>query len=119
MYVLEGGPMNKELFQFEAGFFKALSHPTRIGIISTLRQGEKNVNELSQTLGLEGSAVSQQLTVLRAQNIVTSVKEGNKVLYKVKDPLIFSVLDNARKIFDNNLLDTVSAWKAIKKNRDL
>jgi len=111
--------VNRELFQFEAEFFKALAHPIRVGIISTLRQGEKNVNELAQILNLEGSAVSQQLAILRAKNIVVGVKEGTKVAYTVKDPLIFDVLDNARKIFNKHLVDTVSAWEEIKKTRGL
>ena len=111
--------MNKELFQFEAEFFKALSHPIRVGIISTLHQGEKNVNDLAQILGLEGSAVSQQLAILRSKNIVVGVKDGTKVAYTVKDPLIFEVLNNARTIFEKHLVDTVSAWDQIKKSRGL
>lgn len=107
--------MQRELFQFEADVFKALSHPIRIGILENLRSGDKNVNELCMILGLEGSAVSQQLAVLRAKNIVVGVKVGTKVTYSVRDPLIFQVLDDARRIFDNNLAETLSQWKEIKQ----
>ncbi|WP_366923630.1 metalloregulator ArsR/SmtB family transcription factor [Metallumcola ferriviriculae] len=107
--------MQKELFQFEADFFKALSHPARIGILENLRSADKNVNELSQILNLEGSAVSQQLAQLRAKNIVVGIKEGTKVTYSVKDPLIFQLLDDARRIFDNHLAETLSQWKEIKQ----
>lgn len=107
--------MQKELFQFEADFFKALSHPARIGILENLRSGDKNVNELSQILNLEGSAVSQQLAQLRAKNIVVGIKEGTKVTYSVKDRLIFQLLDDARRIFDNHLAETLSQWKEIKQ----
>jgi len=107
--------LQKELFQFEADFFKALSHPARIGILENLRSADKNVNELSQILNLEGSAVSQQLAQLRAKNIVVGIKEGTKVTYSVKDPLIFQLLDDARRIFDNHLAETLSQWKEIKQ----
>lgn len=49
--------------------FKALSHPLRIRILELLADGNKNVNELQTLIGSEGSAVSQQLMVLRSRNI--------------------------------------------------
>jgi len=107
--------LQRELFQFEADFFKALSHPIRIGILENLRLEDRNVNELCQLLSLEGSAVSQQLAVLRAKNIVVGIKEGTKVTYSVRDPLIFQLLDGARQIFDNHLAETLSQWQEIKQ----
>lgn len=100
--------MNMELQQFKAEFFKALSHPLRIRILELLRDGEKYVNELQAHLGVDNSVVSQQLSLLRSRNIVIGNKEGTKVTYSVKDPLIFDLLDVARRIFNNSLTDTIS-----------
>lgn len=99
--------MNLEIQQFKAEFFKALAHPLRIRILELLADGDKNVNEIQSLVGSEGSAVSQQLTVLRAKNIVTGTKNGNRVIYSLRDPMIIELLHVARQIFNNHLVDTI------------
>lgn len=94
-----------QLSQFKAEFFKALAHPLRIKILDALRAGEVGVNDLSARLGVEQTTVSQQLAVLRNRNIVTGRKNGNNVYYSVRDPALFRMLDVARKIFNNHLID--------------
>ncbi|KZE49375.1 ArsR family transcriptional regulator [Brevibacillus parabrevis] len=100
--------MNLELQQFKANFFKALGHPLRIRILELLAEGDKNVNELQTLIGSEGSAVSQQLAILRNNNIVYGTKDGNKVMYSLRDPMIIELLGVARQIFNNHLIDTIS-----------
>lgn len=94
--------------QFKAEFFKALAHPLRIRILEILADGNKSVNEIQQLAESEGSAVSQQLTVLRSKNIVTGSKEGNRVIYSLRDPMIIDLLDVAKKIFNNQLSETIT-----------
>jgi ArsR family transcriptional regulator len=100
--------LNLELQQFKADFFKALAHPLRIRILELLIEGDKNVNELQSLIGSEGSAVSQQLAILRNKNIVTGTKEGNKVTYSLRDPMIGELLAIAKTIFNNHLIDTIT-----------
>lgn len=100
--------MRDPLRQFKAEFFKALAHPARIKILESLRTGEKSVNELHALLGLDPSSVSQQLGVLRTKNIVEARKVGTSAFYRVPDPLVFELLDVARRIFNNHLIDTRS-----------
>jgi DNA-binding transcriptional ArsR family regulator len=109
--------MNLQLQQFKADFFKALSHPMRIRILELLAEGDKNVNELLTIIGAEGSTVSQQLSVLRSKNIVTGTKDGNRVLYSLRDPMIIDLLDIVRQIFNNHLIDTANLLD--KFNEDL
>ena len=100
--------MNKtlpDLSQFKAEFFKALGHPLRIRILDALRGGEVGVNDLSARLEVEQSTLSQQLALLRARNIVTGRKDGLNVYYSVRDKTIFKLLDVAREIFNNHLVD--------------
>ena len=106
--------MNSDIQQFKTEFFKALAHPMRIRILELLSEGEKNVNELQAILGSEGSAVSQQLAVLRAKNVVAGVKEGTTVTYALRDPLIRDLLAVARQIFDNHLVNTISLLEGIR-----
>ncbi|MFK7693297.1 ArsR/SmtB family transcription factor [Paenibacillus sp. HJGM_3] len=102
--------MNRELQQFKADFFKALGHPLRIRILELLAEGDKNVNELQAIIGSDGSAVSQQLAILRSKNIVFGTKDGNKVTYSLRDPMIKELLAVAREIFNNHLIDTISMF---------
>lgn len=108
--------MHSQLQQFKADFFKALGHPLRIRILELLAEGDKNVNELQSLIGTEGSAVSQQLSVLRTKNIVYGTKEGNRVLYSLRDPMIVDLLNIAREIFNNHLVQTISMLDEIKED---
>ncbi|MFB5760666.1 ArsR/SmtB family transcription factor [Paenibacillus medicaginis] len=108
--------MTRAIQQFKAEFFKALAHPMRIQILELLCEGDKNVNELQAILGSEGSAVSQQLTVLRNKNVVSGTKEGTSVIYSLRDPLIKDLLGVARQIFDNHLVDAISMLENIRND---
>ncbi|MCH6264085.1 MULTISPECIES: ArsR/SmtB family transcription factor [Neobacillus] len=111
--------MNLEMQRFKAEFFKALAHPLRIRILEILAEGEKSVNEIQTLAGSEGSAVSQQLQVLRAKNIVSGTKDGNKVIYTLKDPMIIDLLAVARQIFNNHLVDTITILDKFKEEEEV
>jgi DNA-binding transcriptional ArsR family regulator len=98
--------LNHPLRRFKAEFFKALGHPMRILLLESLRAGEKSVNELQVAIGIDQSSVSRQLAVLRTRSIVEDRKEGTTVYYRVRDPAVFQLLDIAREIFNNQLIDT-------------
>ena len=66
-----------------AEFFGAISHPYRIRIIEELYTGEQDVNSMQAMLGVSHSTVSQHLSILKAQKIVTYRKEGNRAFYKL------------------------------------
>jgi ArsR family transcriptional regulator len=96
---------NQPLHRFKAEFFRALGHPARLRILELLRERERNVSELQTALEIEASSVSQQLAVLRAKNIVDTRRVGTSVYYSVRDPQVFQLLDVARQIFNNHLID--------------
>lgn len=41
-------------------------------------------------------------------------KEGNKVTYTLRDPMILELLKVAKQIFNNHLIDTISMFDRIK-----
>ena len=92
-----------ELQTFKARFFRALAHPTRIRLLERLVGGGRTVQELQEALALDQPTVSQQLAVLRNQNIVSAQKEGSSVRYMLRDPLVGQLLEVARQIFNNHL----------------
>jgi DNA-binding transcriptional ArsR family regulator len=93
------------LARFKSEFFKALAHPLRIRIIDALRDGEVGVNDLCERLDVEQSTLSQQLAQLRSRNIVTGRKEGQNVYYSIRDRAIFRLLDVAKEVFNNQLIN--------------
>lgn len=107
--------MYQNIQQFKAEFFKALAHPMRIQILEVLSEGDRSVNEIQSILGSEGSAVSQQLAVLRNKNVVMGIKDGTTVTYTLRDPLIKELLVVAKQIFDNHLVDAISLLEGIRK----
>jgi DNA-binding transcriptional ArsR family regulator len=104
-----------QLQTFKAEFFKALAHPIRIRILEVLVRGERSVHELQEALGLDQPAVSQQLAVLRAKNIVATRKEGTAVRYAVRDSSIGELLEIARRIFDHHLIGTQTMLRELRR----
>ena len=106
-----------ELQTFKAQFFRALAHPIRIRILEILVGGNRTVQELQGALDLEQPVVSQQLAVLRNQNIVATRKEGPSVRYALRDPAVGDLLDAARQIFNNHLVSTRGLLRELKRER--
>ena len=94
------------IYKIKAEFFKTLGHPARIRVLEVLREGERSVSDLVPEVGLEASHLSQQLAVLRRANLVQTRKEGTSVVYSVGNPMIFELLDVARRILTSSLVDT-------------
>jgi DNA-binding transcriptional ArsR family regulator len=107
--------VTRQLQTFKAQFFRALAHPVRIKILEILVHGERTVQELQDALGLEQPIVSQQLAVLRSQSIVRGQKDGLSVRYALSDPLLEDLLDVARRIFNNHLVNTQGMLRELQK----
>lgn len=101
--------MPEALRRFKAEIFQALSHPTRIAIVETLRDGELPAGVIIERLGLEQANASQHLAVLRAKNVVANRREGNQVFYSVRDPLLIEVLDLMRRYFQAHIEEALSS----------
>ncbi len=68
--------MSTPPYQLKAEFFKTLGHPARIRVLELLSEREHTVAELLPAVGIEPANLSQQLTVLRRANVVTSRRGG-------------------------------------------
>ncbi len=68
-----------------AQLFKVLGDNTRIRILDALYRSELCVCDITALLGMNQSAVSHQLRVLRDARIVKSRKKGKNVLYSLDD----------------------------------
>lgn len=71
--------------QTASNFLKAISHEGRLMILCHLTTGEKSVTELEDLLSARQAAVSQQLTRLRLEGLVTPRREGKAIFYRLTD----------------------------------
>lgn len=76
-----------------SNFLKAISHEGRLMILCHLASGEKSVTDLEDLLSARQAAVSQQLSRLRFEGLVTPRREGKTIYYSLAD-------DRARQIIE-------------------
>lgn len=117
MPLKRAAPEAGELQVYKARFFRAIAHPTRIRMLEILVRGSRTVQELQEALGLDQPIVSQQLAVLRNQDIVSARKEGTSVRYALRDPLVADLLDVARRIFDRHFDSTQGLLRELRRER--
>lgn len=75
--------------------YKVLSEPTRVRILTFLAKEELNVSAIVEKIGLEQSAVSHQLKMLREANLVSTRKEGKGVFYSLSDQHVIDILSQS------------------------
>ncbi|MCI1244730.1 MAG: metalloregulator ArsR/SmtB family transcription factor [Bacilli bacterium] len=84
-------PDEKTLDKMEA-LLNIASDYTRLKILYSISEGEKNVTEIVNESGASQSLVSHQLKVLRKSNLVATKKEGTKVFYRLADDHVIQLL---------------------------
>ena len=71
---------------------KVLSNPDRLLILCQLSQGERRVGELEEILQIVQPTLSQQLTVLREEDLVSTRREGKNVYYQLTSRAALAVI---------------------------
>lgn len=82
-----------------SNFLKAISHEGRLMILCHLVSGEKTVTELEELLSLRQAAVSQQLSRLRLEGLVTPRREGKTIYYSLTDEKPRRILEVVYDLF--------------------
>lgn len=78
-----------------AATLRALANPSRLRILATLQAGPATVGQLTESVGMEQSAVSHQLRLLRDQGFVTAERDGRHMEYRLYDDHIGELIDQA------------------------
>ena len=73
----------------------ALAAPSRVQILGCLLMGPHSVSELVDVVGMEQSAVSHQLRVLREHELVRVERVGQKRVYALFDEHVVALLEEA------------------------
>ncbi|ESS14516.1 MAG: metalloregulator ArsR/SmtB family transcription factor [Burkholderiaceae bacterium] len=77
----------------EAGrLMKALSNPDRLLLMCQLAQGELRVGELEEIVGIVQPTLSQQLSVLREDGLVSTRREGTAIYYRIDSEQALAVM---------------------------
>lgn len=74
---------------------QALATPSRLRILACLHEGPASVSEIGEAVGMDGSAVSHQLRILRHLGLVTGERDGRRVNYSLHDHHVGQLLEQA------------------------
>jgi DNA-binding transcriptional ArsR family regulator len=87
--------LNEDVAERVADAMFALSTPSRVQILSCLLVGSHTVSDLVDALGMEQSAVSHQLRVLREHHLVTVERDGRSRVYALYDEDVVALVEGA------------------------
>ena len=90
-----GLPLTEREAERLADTMFALSAPSRVQILSCLLDGPHAVTDIIEILGMEQSAVSHQLRVLRDHNLVKGEQVGRHRVYALHDEHVRSLFEEA------------------------
>lgn len=82
---------------------KALSNGRRAELVDVLAQGERSVDALAEQIGQSVANTSQHLQVLARSGLVTSRRDGNRVLYRVAGDHVEALWDTMRQVAAENV----------------
>jgi DNA-binding transcriptional ArsR family regulator len=95
--------MEERVLEMKAEVLKALAQPTRLKILELLRNGERCICEIVPAINGEQSNVSRHISLMQKSHLVTTRKDGVKVMVKVKDLKIFEILDSIGIVLKNRV----------------
>jgi ArsR family transcriptional regulator len=78
-----------------AATLQALATPSRLHILARLQEGPCSVSDLADAVGMEASACSHQLRLLRNLGLVTGERHGRSIIYALYDNHVAELLDQA------------------------
>ena len=82
----------REAAESACALMKVLSNPDRMLLLCELAEGERNVGELQDAVGVQQPTLSQQLAVLREENLVETRRDGKNIYYSIASPQAMAVL---------------------------
>lgn len=74
------------------GLLKVLANPDRLLLLCQLTQGEHCVSDLENLLDIKQPTLSQQLTILREEQLVTTRREGKQIFYSIASKEAMAVM---------------------------
>lgn len=92
-----------EHYRLHAELCKVLTDPKRLALLDALRDGERSVGELAESIGATLANTSQHLAIMRAAGLVEGRRGGTTVHYRIAEPAITAACDIIHSIVDRRL----------------
>ena len=92
-------PEKHDEAEVAAGFLSAMANPKRLLILDSLVKEEMAVGALANKVGLSQSALSQHLSKLRAQNLVSTRRDAQTIYYSCKSDAVQKICNTLNEIF--------------------
>ena len=93
----------KNKYDARVKIIKAMAHSTRLFIIDELSNKEKCVCELQKLIGDDFSTVSKHLSILKNAGLISSMKRGAQVFYKIDASCAGKIICCADNIIKNKI----------------
>jgi ArsR family transcriptional regulator len=98
--------MEERVLELKTEILKALAQPTRMKILECLRDGEKCICEIVPAIKVEQSNISRHISLMQKTHLVSTRKEGVRVMVKVSDPNVFEILDSIGLLLKKQIIET-------------
>ncbi len=98
--------MEEQVIALKAEILKAMAQPTRLKILECLRKGEKCICEIVPAINGEQSNISRHVSLMQKTHLVSTRKEGVRVMVRVSDPNIFKILDSIGLLLKKQIIET-------------
>ena len=105
--------MEERAIHLKSEVLKALAQPTRLKILELLRNGERCICEIIPAINGEQSNISRHISTMQKSHLITTRKDGVKVMVKVRDPRIFEILDTVGLFLKSQMQEQSRVMRAL------
>lgn len=91
--------MEEEDIEKVAALLKTMSHPIRLKILCLLQEREMTVGEIREQVKTTNANVSQHLSLLRGQGILSTRKDANFIFNRIEDARVVELISSMRQLF--------------------
>lgn len=105
--------MKESAILLKSEVLKALAQPTRLKILEMLRDGERCICEIVPAIDGEQSNISRHISVMQKSHLITTRKDGVKVMVKVRDRRIFEILDTVGLFLKTQMQEQTRLMRAL------
>jgi DNA-binding transcriptional ArsR family regulator len=105
--------MEERVLELKAEVLKALAQPTRLKILECLREGEKCICEIVPAISGEQSNISRHISLLQKSHLISTRKDGVRLMVKVRDSRIFEILDQVGAILKSRINEQTKLMKSL------
>lgn len=95
----------RELSDDIVGILKSLANKDRLLILTLLLSEELNVSEIEEKSQIQQPTLSQQLMILRKNDVVKTRRAGKQIFYSIKDQRFVDIINNIYKFHKNHKSD--------------